>query len=54
MIARANQKLMQCTFLDKQRAIEEGFELAKAIAKDTVLKEYQTKKSTVEVLFINF
>ena len=49
VIARANVKLMQCTFLDKQRAIEEGFELAKAIAKDTVLKEYQTKKSTVEV-----
>ena len=49
VIARANVKLMQCTFLDKQRAIEEGFELAKAIAKDTVLKEYQTKKSTVKV-----
>ena len=48
-IARGNQKLMQCTFLDKQRAIEEGFELAKAIAKDTVIKQYQTKKSTVEV-----
>ena len=36
-------------FLDKQRAIEEGFELAKQIARDTVFKTYPNKKSIVEV-----
>ena len=48
-IARKNPKLKNEKFLDKQRAIEVGFELAKQIARDTVLKFYQSKKSSVEV-----
>ena len=37
------------TFLNYEKAIEHGFELAKQIARDTVMKLYQARKSTVEV-----
>ena len=49
MFIACDKKLEKCAFLDKQRAIEEGFELAKVIARDTVLKQFMAKKSAVEV-----
>ena len=54
ILARDNQKLKFEKFTEKQRAIEAGFELVKAIAKDVVMNgtgdaSYQKSKSDVEV-----